>query len=355
MITHSYYIKIYVLKRQIGEILRFSELPQIAKVISNIGVAEFLGDVGKLRKLVHRMALPFGNFIYLGEIIKYIEKCAVAIRRSVRQRKIPTRCEELKNLHALLNEQVVFQVDGRGDTCPECDNHLVRHVNNMYCPKCDTIQGNVLLFKDEELDEDTKSGKMNISKHYDTNINKLYGIVDPKHVLDDKIITNLRKELDAQKFNIYGQVHYTYELLQKLKKIKYVECDGVRHHINTQKGSVNYLLLKMYPDLEIPKLNTYELGILRNTFLSITSESCQLYPDSYNNYYLYTIHRILYMLFYNQHHIRQLLRFIYIQEPTSFMSKDVRLKSINDKINCFKIFAYVPTDIYTNINYYKIE
>lgn len=240
------------------------------------------------------------------------------------------------------------------ENCIKCNTFLVRHKNFYYCQNCSTLKGKIFLFKDEELEEDIKQNKTNIAKHYDATINRIYGVGDDKNLIPEEIVVRLRQILKKRGFDIHKQVHYSYSLINELKIIGNVQAGTKKYNFANQKKYVNYILKKLYPELEIPRLTCNELAILQNTFLAISSMFQQLYPKYYSNNYQYTIHRILYILFYDREHVMKLLRFIYLQKPNSFKTKDDKLKNINDHLHCFKDFIYLPQDVYTNINYYDV-
>jgi len=255
---------------------------------------------------------------------------------------------------ASLTGEVYFMKIKEKERCEECNTHLVRYKNFQYCQKCCIFKSKVYLFKDEEADEDIKQNKTNIPKHFEATLNKIYGSIEDKNIPPQAALEKLREALEERNFDITHQVHYTKSLMQQLKNIGEVRYPGGKYNFGGQTANTNYFLQRLYPQLEIPKLSSYERTILESTFLEISSEFQQLYPNLYSNSYQYTIHRILHMLFPRSAKIRKLLRFIYLQNPTSFLVKDEKLNNINNSIGCFKIFAYLPSDIYTNQKYYSV-
>lgn len=281
-------------------------------------------------------------------VIKLIKTSFFGIRRG------KLKIKNVVDLAAALKSNVYSNPCKNIERCRECSQYLIRHNNAKYCPDCQTFDGKIYLFKDEEADDDIKRNKSNISKHFETTLNKIYGSVDEKNIPPQEAIDKLREILIIRKFDIHQQVHYTQALMTQLKKIGTINYSGGKYDFKKQKAYVNYILQKLYPELVIPKLTSCERTILENTFLEIASEFQQLYPTFYSSSYQYTIHRILHMLFPKSTGIRTLLRFIYLQKPTSFGTKDERLNNINNNIKCFQFFAYLPSDIYINIRHYII-
>jgi hypothetical protein len=241
------------------------------------------------------------------------------------------------------------------EKCELCNSFLIRFKNFQYCQKCSDFKGKIYLFKDDETDDDIKQNKTNIPKHFEVTLNKIYGSIDEKHSPPEEAINKLRDILKKRGFDINNEVHYSWSLMMHLKKIGEVQYDvGKRYNFGTQTAHINHILQRLYPELEIPELTSCERTILENTFLKISSEFQQLYPTMYSSSYQYTIHRILHMLFPRDTKIRTLLRFIYLQGHQSFKQKDDKLNNINNILKCFKIFAYLPEDIYTNKKYYII-
>ena len=238
--------------------------------------------------------------------------------------------------------------------CSECKTYLIRYRNEMFCQKCNVFKGKLYLYRDEDLDDDIKQNKSNILKHFDSNLNRIYGIIDDKTVLPKCGLIQLRKKLDSCNFDITKQVHYTYSLINQLKNIKSINCTCSKknHKIISVKKQVNYIISQIYPEITIPRLLSVEYDIVKNLFLAISSAYQQLYPGNYSIAYQYTLHRILHMNYGERKNILELLRFIYPQKQISFRTKDMKLELINNKIKCFEPFQYTPSDIYTNISHY---
>lgn len=238
--------------------------------------------------------------------------------------------------------------------CENCNSFLIRHRNLQYCQTCSEFKNKIYLFKDEEAEEDIKQNRSNIPKHFEANLNKIYGAIDEKSMPPEPAITRLREILANRNFDIHSQVHYSKSMINQLKKIGEIEYPGGKYNFASQTAHVNHIIQRLYPKLEIPQLSSYERIILQTTFEKISAEFQQLYPNLYNNSYQYTIHRILHMRFPNVQKIRTLLRFIYFQNTASFATKDQKLNEINNRIRCFPIFAYLPLDIYDNKKYYIV-
>ena len=264
---------------------------------------------------------------------------------------------ELGKLVQSLNMNIYIMITKNSEYCKDCGNFLIRHRNEWFCQKCNIFRGKIYLSKDEELDDDIKQKKSNISKHFDANLNRIYGIIDDKAILPPCGLIELRKKLDELGFDITKQVHYTYALINQLKRFKRIKCtcEKKSHEIISCKKQVNYIITKIYPEIKIPRLMGIEYIVTKNTFLIISATSQQLFPGNYSMAYQYILHRILNLNYPNRIHILELLRFIYPQKQNSFRDKDVKLRMINDKVKCFKEFRLLSPDIYTNIMNYKVD
>lgn len=265
------------------------------------------------------------------------------------------KSSELTKLVVSLNIRIYNIIGRNTENCKDCDSFLIRHRNEWFCQKCRVFKGKIFLSKDEELDDDIKQNKSNISKHFDVNLNRIYGIIEKKVALPACALVQLRKKLDEQGFDITRQVHYSYALINQLRQMKYISCTcrAKTHEIASQKKQVNYIISKIYPEIKIPRLLGLEYIATKNTFLVISAASQQLFPGKYSTAYQYTLHRILNMNYPNREHILELLRFIYPQKQTSFKTKDEKLRAINNKVSCFKEFQPLSSDIYTNISNYR--
>lgn len=287
-------------------------------------------------------------------LMSYHKSVKLARDAFCQKRRKRTKLKSFESGVASLTGEVYFMKIKEKERCEDCGTHLVRYKNFQYCQKCCVFKGKIYLFKDEEADDDIKQTKTNIPKHFEATLNKIYGSIDEKSAPSQAAIDKLKEILDKRNFNIDHQVHYTKALMQQLKKIGEVQYPGGKYNFGGQTANTNYFLQRLYPKLEIPRLTSYQRTILENTFLEISSEFQQMYPNLYSNSYQYTIHRILHMLFPRDATVRKLLRFIYLQNITSFEDKDEKLNNVNNNIRCFRIFAYLPSDIYTNGEHYNV-
>jgi hypothetical protein len=293
------------------------------------------------------------------ELTGYYSTCVFKLKKELYKllEKSKKTNSELGKLIQSLNTRIYYVITKNSEYCPDCRCFLIRNRNEWYCQKCNIFRGKIYLSKDEELDDDIKQKKSNISKHFDANLNRIYGIIDDKNVLPQCGLTQLRKKLDELGFDITKQVHYSYALINQLKQFKRISCTCAKgsHEIISCKKQVNYIITKIYPEVKIPRLMGIEYIATKNTFLIISATSQQLFPGNYSMAYQYILHRILNLNYPNRTHILELLRFIYPQKQTSFKDKDVKLKAINDKVKCFKEFRPLPQDIYNEIMNYKIN
>ncbi len=293
------------------------------------------------------------------ELTGAYSNCVSKLKRELYKilEKTKSTNSELGKLIQSLNVNIYYLITKNSEYCQDCKNFLIRHRNEWFCQRCNIFRGKIYLSKDEELDDDIKQKKSNISKHFDANLNRIYGIIDDKSVLPQCGLIQLRKKLDKLGFDITKQVHYSYSLINQLKQFKRIKCTCAKksHEIVSCKKQVNYIITKIYPEVKIPRLMGIEYIATKNTFLIISATSQQLFPGNYSMAYQYILHRILNLNYPNRTHILELLRFIYPQKQTSFKDKDVKLKAINDKVKCFKEFKPLPQDIYNEIMNYKIS
>ena len=306
--------------------------------------------------------LPLGDQLSMcqyTELTGLYSKCVTKLKRDLYKilEKNKSTNSELGRLIQSLNMNIYYIIPKNNDYCSDCKNFLIRNRNEWFCQKCNIFKGKIYLSKDEELDDDIKQKKSNISKHFDANLNRIYGIIDDKNVLPPCGLAKLRKKLDKRGFDITKQVHYSYALINQLKQFKRINCNCIKrsHEIVSCKKQVNYIITKIYPEIKIPRLMGIEYIATKNTFLIISATSQQLFPGNYSMAYQYILHRILNLNYPNRTHILELLRFIYPQKQTSFKDKDVKLRAINDKVKCFKEFRPLPQDIYNEIMNYKIS
>jgi hypothetical protein len=175
--------------------------------------------------------------------------------------------------------------------------------------------------------------------------------------VENMICAILKTELP----NLDDRIHYTYEVYEKLHSMRNIKFAGKVYYPKNYKIYSNAFIKKAFPQIKIPHLSNEDHDMVVSTFLAITAEHQNMmanksveYTRKYNINYLYLIHRILYMKLLHKQYIVELLRFIFIQKPTSFSDKDKKLKKVNDRINCFDKFFYTPENIYVNNKYYCI-
>lgn len=350
-------INIKNLKYHIGNLVKIKKL--LCEEFVYLQFGQYIDNVMVKSYLINN---PFVDQL---EMCQYTEltgdyvKCVNKLKRELYKllEKNRSTNSELGKLIQSLNVNIYFIITKNSEYCSECNNFLIRHRNEWFCQKCNIFKGKIYLSKDEELDDDIKQKKTNISKHFDSNLNRIYGIIDDRAVLPPCGLAQLRKRLDELGFDITKQVHYSYALINQLKRFKHIKCtcEKKSHEVVSPKKQVNYIITKIYPEIKIPRLMGIEYIATRNTFLIISATSQQLFPGNYSMAYQYILHRILNMNYPNRVHILELLRFIYPQKQSSFRDKDVKLRAINDKVNCFKEFVPLPQDIYTEIMNYKIS
>jgi len=240
--------------------------------------------------------------------------------------------------------------------CPECGIEYLYKNKQYVCENCNNIRGRIAKFEDTSYNnEEVRQSKTNIPKHFTEIVQKINGVAPKKNILPDGVIQILRNRFDEQNIDIRQCVHYTYSLMYYMSKSGCITYEGKKYEINKYKSQANYILIRMYPDLHIPKLSATESMILFEVFMDISATFQQLYPNKYAINYAFNIFKTLYILMPNSQKIKEFLRFIFIQKPESFDDKDKKLKNVNDKIHVFEPFIYTPHDIYENEKYYIVK
>lgn len=238
--------------------------------------------------------------------------------------------------------------------CESCQSELRLVGCETICPVCATIKRvSIIEVDDEEIR--SKVEKKNVSKHYEETLKKIYGNKPKDNVIPDEVIEMLGEYLQHRKVDIRESLHYTYTLLGYMKEIGDVRFEGKVFKIKKYKNQVNYILLRLYPDLIIPTLSMKDLNILSKSFMSISSTFHRLNPNKYGNNYMYTIFKIIHLMMPYNPDARNLLRFIFIQKTCSFPGKDHKLKEVNDEINIFPQFKFTPEDIYGREDFYRVN
>ena len=238
----------------------------------------------------------------------------------------------------------------RDGICRLCKIELVCSGKEAYCSQCFVVK-KVEIIETVDEPEVNKPEKRNIQKHYSETIRKIYGHPPKDKVLPEGVINIFLKYLENKGVDIRDSLHYTHSLLDHMKDIGNIEYEGKSYKIKKYKNQANYILLKLYPDLEIPMLELKSIIMLKQSFMAISAAFQAIHPRKYGNNYMYTIFKILHLNMSNTES-KQLLRFIFIQKPDSFLGKDQKLKLVNDQIQVFKEFRYTPDDIYGREDFY---
>lgn len=242
--------------------------------------------------------------------------------------------------------------------CPDCGIPFTTELKQMVCTECQRIRSKGLKFKvKSEQSDDVKQYRNNITKHYEETIRRIYGAppkTGPK--LPPDAIVELRRQLELRGYCIPKATHYVAALLIAIKAIGCITTGGKTYSLQTNyKDHINHLLTQLYPQLTAPELSIEEMSMLKATFTNISAVSQQLFPGQYSNCYMYTIFKIIYMNMPQKRHARELLRYIFIQQPTSFDEKDKKLEAINARIKAFDPFIYTDPNIYGDEKFYHPE
>ena len=240
--------------------------------------------------------------------------------------------------------------------CKDCGVIFVYNGVQYVCEHCGNIQKVLYKFK-SNIDnmEEIKSNKKNISKHYDDKWKQILGEVSVEKALPDQVIVLFKEYLDKNGIYIPNCIHYTHSLQDCMKKVGKIAWNDKLYNIKNYKTQTNYILLKMYPELKMPKLTNDEMNMIYDIFIEITAEFQHQNPSKYCNNYNYTIFKIIYIMMPYNPRARELLRYITIQNPTSFATKDKKLERVNKVLGIFEHFVFTSKKIYDEKKFYQVE
>jgi hypothetical protein len=285
------------------------------------------------------------------------------VLRDISEIKYPTARNILGNIRLIIDNNPCENEFSSVRYCESCDGIMQYDKKFLKCGKCDAIEyndtDNFNIDNSSANEGCTTSRSSNISKHLQKNLSHIYGESWPDKLpeaVSDIIIDEIRLKLP----NLEESVHLTYDVHELLHNMRLLQYEGKVYKPKDYKIFTNSFIIRAFPEIQIPKLETEDNELLNNLFLTITAKFLDIITQKvtgkiskYNNNYLFTIHRILFMKLYNKPYIRKrLLRFIYIQNPSSFGKKDRKLCKVNKAINCFEVFYNTPADIYINERYY---
>lgn len=249
--------------------------------------------------------------------------------------------------------------------CEICDGVMEYDKKFLKCDLCETIKyndtDNFNIDNGNTFDLNTNSRNSNIIKHLQKNLSHIYGESWPDKLPEavaDIILDEIRLKLP----NLAEEVHPSYQVHELLHNMRLIIYEGKIYKPKDFKIFTNSFIIRAFPDIHIPKLESEDNEMLNDLFLTVTAKFLDIITkkttgkiSKYNNNYLFTIHRILFMKLYHKEYIRSnLLRFIYIQNPSSFGNKDKKLRKVDREIKCFTTFYDTPMDIYIEDKYYII-
>lgn len=241
-----------------------------------------------------------------------------------------------------------------------CGGVMIYEKKYLRCSLCDAIKYNNIDNFNIDITNtgDNVTRSSNIVKHLSKNMSYIYGDNLPDK-LPREVVDIICEEIKKQLPYLPEAVHYTYEVHELLQNMPAILHDKTYYKPKDYKTFTNAFILKAYPDIVIPKLKSEDANLVSDVFLATTSDYLNHVAqktegkiNKYNNNYQFTIHRIIYMMLGDVKEAKELLRFIYIQRPSSFEHKDKKLRKVNDRIKCFKHFWDTPADIYINNRYY---
>jgi len=296
-------------------------------------------------------------------LIGSVKNILVGIREQ-ESRKITSSNKNMMNvIHYVIENNPCDNEYSELIPCTKCEGSMIYEGKYLRCNSCDMIQYNNVdnfnLDNAGNFDANNNNRNSNIIKHLHKNLSHIYGESWPDKLLEavgDIICRKIRKRLP----NLAESVHPSYEVHEFLHNLKYIRHEEKYYMPKNYKIFANSFIVKAFPDIKIRKLDAEDHELLYNSFLGITAEFLNIITQKtvgkiskYNNNYSFTIHRILYMKLGYKNYILDLLKFIYIQSPSSFGNKDKKLRKVDNKIKCFAQFYDTPIDIYINDRYYS--
>lgn len=242
----------------------------------------------------------------------------------------------------------------------KCGGEMMLQKDFYECKNCNAIKTYYQEIPVVENNLIEVNNNSNINKHLIKNISQIYG--ESKVELPDAVINKICNEMRNRIPCIEDVVNYAYEAHETLQNMNLIKHEGRYYNPKKYKIHINTFLFRAFPNLKIKKLEVDDENLLKQLFLMITSEYLNIINNKksekaskYNNNYKFLIFRILFMKLFHKKYIRNLLRFIYIQDPSSFLNKDEKLREVNEKLECFKVFYYTPKQIYINNKYYTTK
>jgi len=245
--------------------------------------------------------------------------------------------------------------------CTNCGGIMTYEKKYLKCDTCDAIKYNNIdnYNIDTSNNSEITNRNNNIVKHFHKNLSYIYGENLPEK-LPEKVVDEICKEIKESLPDLAETVHPSYEVHELLQNMRLIKYENIYYKPKMYKTFANAFIQRAFPDIIIPKLHSEDHDFMSNMFLEITAEQLNINTQDtstnaskYNNNYQFTMHRIIMMSrLYDLPYIRELMRFIFIQSPSSFEHKDKKLMKVNENIGCFSRFYYTPLDIYINDRYY---
>lgn len=246
-------------------------------------------------------------------------------------------------------------------SCTNCGGIMTYERKYLKCERCDAIKYNNIdnYNIDTSNNSEITNRNNNIVKHFHKNLSYIYGENLPEK-LPEKVIDEICDEIRESLPDLAETVHPSYEVHELLQNMRLIQHENVYYKPKMYKTFANAFIQRAFPEISIPKLNSEDHDFMSSMFLDITAEQLNINTkdtsinaSKYNNNYQFTMHRIIMMTkLYDLPYIRELMRFIFIQSPSSFEHKDKKLMKVNENIHCFPKFFYTPMDIYIKEKYY---
>ena len=245
--------------------------------------------------------------------------------------------------------------------CTNCGGMMVYEKKYLKCDVCEAIKYNNIDNYNIDISSNSEivNRNNNIVKHFHKNLSYIYGESLPDK-LPEKVTDEICKEIRESLPDLAETVHPSYEVHELLQNMRLIKHENRYYKPKEFKTYANSFIQRAFPEIIIPKLHSEDHDFMHNLFLEITAEQLNINTQDvsanaskYNNNYQFTMHRIIMMSkLYDLSYIRELMRFIFIQSPSSFEHKDKKLMKVNNNIRCFPKFFYTPLDIYINYRYY---
>lgn len=335
--TSEYYNDIYCKIQNIWNLYQLRIIP-------------IIDDIEKIDRLINTT----GIITHVNSAIFHIEKCPklqprdkrrldkikqqIVLEKTKSRKKTPTYCNYI--IQSIENnelENIIF--------CNKCKIEMEKKDGLLVCNKCylmleNRCDNSFLNTYYDDFENMNNSTIDNVMKCYEDALNDIFGISKNSDV-PYFMLEAIKNYIMDKKYDILRTKHYAYELRNILKAMPLV--NGYEPY--KYKKYTSQILKFIYPNLQIYIPTQHESKIHRTIFIEISTQYAIKFTGSYNMSYKYVIYKIYQGSLSGNPKIRQLLKFIYINSPTTYLNNDKKLKMIASNINGFK-FEPTKENIY---------